>query len=64
MDHWAFPVGTKFWKEFTRDDGMGNEVRVETRLIMRSCGRHAAGWFCVPYRWNATNDDATAQPAA
>src|SRR5258708_4533493 len=19
MDHWVFPVGTKFWKEFTRD---------------------------------------------
>src|SRR5262245_14990157 len=28
MDSWAFPVGTKFWKEFTRDG-----VRVETRLI-------------------------------
>src|SRR5262245_30688341 len=28
MDSWVFPVGTKFWKEFTRDG-----VRVETRLL-------------------------------
>src|SRR5688572_13616865 len=27
MDEWQFPVGTKLWKEFTRDG-----VRVETRL--------------------------------
>jgi len=26
MNHWKFPVGTKFWKEFTRDG-----IRVETR---------------------------------
>src|SRR4051812_30454775 len=30
MDHWVFPVGTKLWKEFTRDG-----IRVETRLVMR-----------------------------
>ena len=30
MDYWEFPVGTKLWKEFTRDG-----VRVETRLVMR-----------------------------
>src|SRR6185436_16445592 len=29
-DDWSFPVGTKFWKEFTRDG-----VRVETRLLTR-----------------------------
>ncbi len=63
MDHWAFPVGTKFWKEFTRDDGMGNEVRVETRLIMRiGADDTPQSWFYMPYQWNATNDDTTAQP--
>lgn len=29
-DDWSFPVGTKFWKEFSRDG-----VRVETRLLQR-----------------------------
>src|SRR5262245_59299053 len=35
MDSWQLPVGTKLWKEFTRDD-----VRVETRLLQRQ----AHGW--------------------
>jgi len=58
MDHWVFPVGTKFWKEFTRDN-----VRVETRLVMRiGAGNTAADWFYVAYQWNATNDDTMAVP--
>jgi hypothetical protein len=58
MDHWQFPVGTKFWKEFSRDG-----VRVETRLVMRiGAGDTTADWFYVPYQWNATNDDTTAVP--
>ena len=58
MDHWEFPVGTKFWKEFTRDG-----VRVETRLVMRiGPGQTTADWFYVSYQWNATNDDTTAVP--
>ena len=62
-DHWVFPIGTKFWKEFTSQDGMGNPVRVETRFI-----KHVANngdqndWFYVGYQWNATQDDTTAQP--
>src|SRR5688500_10928292 len=31
MDYWKFPVGTKLWKEFTRDN-----VRVETRYIVKT----------------------------
>ena len=31
MDHWRFPVGTMFWKEFGRDGR-----RLETRLIART----------------------------
>ena len=62
MDHWEFPVGTKLWKEFTRDDGMGHEVRVETRLIMRiGADDTEASWFYMPYAWNATNDDTVVQ---
>src|SRR6187401_1831200 len=40
MDAWQFPIGTKFWKEFARD-----EVRVETRLLQRQ----PDGWIGVAY---------------
>lgn len=52
MEHWSFPVGTKLWKEFTRDG-----TRVETRLVMRvgSAGTQA-DWFYAAYVWNATQD--------
>ncbi len=66
MDHWEFPVGTKFWKEFTQpaSDGTGNEVRVETRFITRIGSDDTQdSWFYVPYQWNLTNDDTTAVPS-
>jgi hypothetical protein len=63
MDHWVFPVGTKFWKEFSRDDGTGNEIRVETRFIKRiGPGDTALDWFYVAYQWNATETDTMAVP--
>src|SRR5687768_2174017 len=47
MDFWQFPVGTKLWKEFTRDG-----VRVETRLVMRiGAGNTSQDWFYVAYVW-------------
>lgn len=51
MDSWQFPVGTKVWKEFTRDD-----VRVETRLLQRL----ASGWLGVAYVWQPDGTDALA----
>ncbi len=56
-DHWIFPVGTKFWKEFTRDG-----VRVETRYIVKLLAddNSTAAWFYVSYAWNATQDATTA----
>ena len=58
MDYWQFPVGTKLWKEFTRDG-----IRVETRLVMRiGAGDTMADWFYVAYVWNQTQDAATADP--
>lgn len=53
MDAWQFPVGTKFWKEFTRDG-----VRVETRLLQRQ----TAGWLGVAYVWLSDGSDAVAAP--
>jgi len=47
VDAWAFPVGTKFFKEFTRDD-----VRIETRLNAKT----ADGWTAASYLWDG--DDA------
>lgn len=53
MDAWQFPVGTKLWKEFTRDG-----VRVETRLLQRL----ANGWLGVAYLWLEDGTDAIAAP--
>lgn len=51
MDHWQFPVGTKAWKEFTRDG-----VRVETRLLHKT----AQGWYMMAFVWNAAQTEAVA----
>jgi hypothetical protein len=61
MDRWVFPVGTKLWKEFTRDG-----VRVETRFITKREADDEApqAWFFVSYAWNATQDLATATSMA
>ncbi len=56
MDNWAFPVGTKVWKEFTRGD-----VRVETRILWR-VATGGRGWIMVAYIWNAEQTDAVAAP--
>lgn len=53
MGSWQFPVGTKLWKEFTRDG-----VRVETRLLQRLPG----GWIGLAYLWQEDGADATAAP--
>ena len=57
MDRWVFPVGTKLWKEFTRDG-----VRVETRYITKLLADDEAplAWFFISYAWNATQDGTTA----
>lgn len=54
MDSWRFPVGTKLWKEFSRDG-----VRVETRYLEKLEG---AAWISMSYLWDENNDDARAIP--
>jgi mono/diheme cytochrome c family protein len=49
-DFWSFPVGTKLWKEFTK-----NGVRVETRLIERTSTRN---YQMVAYVWKVDQSDA------
>ena len=55
-DSWQFPVGTRVWKEFSRDG-----VRVETRLIQR-IGPGADDWALMAYLWDDTGSDAVAVP--
>jgi hypothetical protein len=55
MDAWRFPVGTKLWKEFSRDG-----VRVETRLLQR-VGEAQNEWAAAAYIW-AGNGDAYLSP--
>jgi hypothetical protein len=56
MDNWQFPVGTKLWKEFTRDS-----VRIETRLLQR-IGPDQADWVIMAYLWNDDRNEALAVP--
>src|SRR5215510_369192 len=55
VDAWTFPVGTKFWKEFTF-----NGRRVETRFLWRADDR---GWVFASYKWNDAQTDAALAPA-
>ena len=52
MDAWQFPIGTKLWKEFTRDG-----VRVETRLLFR-VGPLPDDWAASAYIWQPGLTDA------
>ena len=54
MDYWNYPVGTKLFKEFSRDD-----VRVETRLLQKV---DDGEWFMMAFQWNEEQSDATAMP--
>jgi cytochrome c553 len=52
---WEFPVGTRFWKEFSIAGR-----KVETRLLWHVArGR----WVTASYAWNADGTDATLAPA-
>jgi hypothetical protein len=50
-DEWIFPVGTKLWKEFSKDG-----KRVETRLWQKVS---ATFWVNATYAWNADESAAT-----
>jgi hypothetical protein len=50
-NEWTFPVGTKVWKEFSRDG-----KRVETRLFQKV---RSTVWARATYLWNADESAAT-----
>lgn len=47
---WEFPIGTRFWKEFSFDGR-----KVETRMLWKAT---AAQWVTVSYLWNDAQTDA------
>ncbi len=53
-DEWTFPVGTKVWKEFSRDGR-----RVETRLWQKAATNY---WVDATYAWNADESSAVQSP--
>ena len=53
---WRFPVGTKFWKEFS----FGGR-RVETRFLWRA---RLDAWVFASYVWNEDQTDAVLAPAS
>jgi hypothetical protein len=57
MDHWKFPVGTRFWKTFRV-----GQTLVETRFLHRF-GSGALDWTYAAYRWdpNVPNDPSAAK---
>ncbi|MCE9572097.1 MAG: hypothetical protein K8W52_02960 [Deltaproteobacteria bacterium] len=57
MDHWKFPMGTKLWKVFTRDN-----IRVETRFYLKT-GPADTDWYFVAYAWNEAQTEAVAAPS-
>jgi mono/diheme cytochrome c family protein len=61
MDHWRFPVGTRFWKEFTAETKLGaSKVVVETR-VMHKFGPGEGDWIFAAYQWDTSAPD---DPAA
>lgn len=66
MDHWKFPVGTRFWKAFTVKSGVGAaETVVETRLMHRF-GPGTLDWSYAAYQWdvNKPGDPSAAKLVA
>jgi hypothetical protein len=51
---WKFPVGTRFWKEFSRGDR-----KVETRFLWKAS---RTGWVFASYVWNETGTEALLAP--
>ena len=56
MDRWEFPVGTRFWKEFTRDG-----IKVETRYIER-IGPEAGAYRMGAFLWDDDEREARYLP--
>ena len=54
LSRWDFPVGTRFWKEFSFDGH-----KVETRFLWRVSKEQ---WVFASYAWNEAQTDASLAP--
>ena len=54
VSRWEFPIGTRFWKEFTFDGH-----KVETRFLWRVSKEQ---WVFASYAWNDAQTEATLAP--
>jgi cytochrome c553 len=54
VNAWDFPVGTRFWKEFSF-----NGRRVETRMLWKGAPDR---WVFASYAWNSAGTEATLAP--
>ncbi len=63
IDRWVFPIGTRFWKEFSfRENGnAATPRRVETRYIEKT---GVDDWLFAAYVWNEDELDAALAPKA
>ncbi len=60
MNDWIFPVGTKFWKEFSFDLADGSHRKIETRYMEKK----SDGWIMATYLWNLEQSEAKLAPEA
>jgi hypothetical protein len=56
MDHWSFPVGTRLWKQFTRDG-----ILIETRVLAKY-GPGVIDWSMASYRWPLSASQGAPDP--
>jgi hypothetical protein len=56
MDHWVFPVGTRVWKQFTRDG-----IRIETRMLSKY-GPADEDWLMVSFQWPLSASQGVPDP--
>jgi cytochrome c553 len=54
LSRWEFPIGTRFWKEFSFDGH-----KVETRFLWRVSKEQ---WVFASYAWNDAQSDASLSP--
>lgn len=55
---WIFPVGVKFWKEFTALDSRGVRRKIETRFMMKTENQ----WEVCTFLWSDSRSDALLAP--
>jgi hypothetical protein len=51
--NWKFPVGTSFWKEFSKDG-----LRLEVRLLRKVKPEGESSWVYGTYQWNDLENEA------